>query len=302
MTVTYRDFIHPEDDRARRELEAVPGFDVVTKCFLKFGVEQFVHGLMMARCVRLSKKQLPDIYGLLPPVAEKFGIEEPEFYLEMNPIPNAYTMGDTRRFLVVTSGILKHITDRAELESIIAHECGHIVCRHVFYMTMARMLATVGESIGIPQILFAPVGLAFNYWARRSELSADRASAVYSGSADPIVKSLLRLTGGPADLTAKIDVAQYAAQALAYDELQANSAWHKILQGCAVMNEDHPFPAVRIHEIMRWADSEEFKRACRGWVGGLDSTSCAKCGKSISREDRFCCHCGHPTEKKNEGK
>lgn len=92
MTVTYRDFIHPEDDRARRELEAVPGFDKVTKCFMKFGVEKFLHGSLMANCIRLSPTQLPEIYGLLPPVARKFGIAEPEFYLQMDPSPNACTM------------------------------------------------------------------------------------------------------------------------------------------------------------------------------------------------------------------
>ena len=48
MKVSYKDFIHPQDDAARRELEAVPGFDMVTKCFLKFGVEKFLHGYLMA--------------------------------------------------------------------------------------------------------------------------------------------------------------------------------------------------------------------------------------------------------------
>ena len=296
MKVSYKDFIHPHDAAARRELEAVPGFDTVTKCFLKFGLEQYLHGYFMANYVRLSKTQLPKIYGLLPPVVERFGIEEPEYYLHMNPSPNAFTVGDTKCFIVVTSGLLEHIADRKEQEAIIVHECGHIVCRHVFYRTMASMMASVGAAIGIPSALFAPMGLAFNYWSRRSELSADRAAAVHLGSPEPAVVSLLRISGGPHRITADINLEEYAEQANAYYALQRDSKWHKLLQSCAVMNATHPFTAVRIHELLKWCDTDKYKKLCDSWQNGLDMIRCRECGQDISREDKFCCHCGIPVK------
>ena len=294
MKVSYKDFIHPQDDAARRELEAVPGFNLLVKWFLKFGLEQFLHGYFMANYIRLSKTQLPEIYNLLPPVAKKFGIEEPEFYLQMNPAPNAYTTGDERRFIVVTSGLLEHITDVKERESIIAHECGHIVCRHVFYMTMARMLSMAGFSFGIPSALVAPLDLAFKYWSRRCELSADRASAVYLGEVNPAIQALLRITGGPQQFTKDLNIDEYASQSQAYYALQKDSKWHKLLQSCAVMNQDHPFSAVRIQEMIKWCDTDRYKQLCKSWVDGIDMVVCAKCGKSVSKNDRFCCYCGHP--------
>lgn len=294
MTVTYRDFIHPEDDRARRELEAVPGFDTVTKCFMKFGVEKFLHGSLMANCIRLSPTQLPEMYGLLPPVARKFGIAEPEFYLQMDPSPNACTMGDETRFLVITSGLLQYIRDPKERESVIAHECGHIVCRHVFYLTMAHLLMSVGSSIGIPSALFAPITLALNYWLRRSELSADRASAAYLGDPAPVMRSLLRLTGGPHVLTESVNMDEYAKQADDYYKLLEDSKWHKLLQSLAVMNANHPFSAVRVREVSSWCGNEAFRRLCAAWKDGLEGVICRSCGKPIARGDRFCCHCGRP--------
>lgn len=51
----------------------------------------------------------------------------------------------------------------------------------------------------------------------------------------------------------------YLRQADAYDKL-LESNWDKILQGMAVMHMDHPFLAVRAREIVRWGESEQFRR------------------------------------------
>lgn len=285
-------FQHPEDLAARKKLEAVPGFGLFTRKFLEFGAESFLHGLYMGSCIRLSPAQLPEIYNLLPPVCEAFGIDEPEFYLQMSPVPNAWTAGDKRVLLVVTSGLLEHMTDSAERQTVIAHECGHIVCRHVLYSTMARLLLMLGASVfSWIKAFSGAIELALAYWQRRSELSADRAGAIWSGAADPMVRGLLRLTGGPASLTSAINSAEFAAQARAYDELQANSKWHKILQGVAVMNKDHPFSAVRVRELLSWQDSREFAFA-RDSIRPGNSPLCPSCRLPHEPGQKFCRHCG----------
>ena len=101
------EFIHPEDAAALRQLENIPGFPVLAKKILELGFEKLKYGINMASAVRLSKTQLPDLYNHLPAICEKLGMPEPEFYLEMNPFPNAYTFGDTRIFIVVTSGLVE---------------------------------------------------------------------------------------------------------------------------------------------------------------------------------------------------
>ncbi|MFR0835563.1 MAG: hypothetical protein ACLSG8_04775 [Barnesiella sp.] len=100
------DYIHPEDEAALRNMQALPGFAAAMKLFMRYYDEQVTHGLNMANKIRLSETQLPHIYHKLPPICRKLTIEEPEFYLEMNPVPNAYAMGDTRTMISVTSGLL----------------------------------------------------------------------------------------------------------------------------------------------------------------------------------------------------
>lgn len=87
---------------------------------MSLGLEQFQYGVNMASSIRLSPTQLPELYNHLPPICKKLGIEEPEFYLEMNPVPNAWTFGDTRIFITVTSGLVE-MMDNEELDAIGNH-------------------------------------------------------------------------------------------------------------------------------------------------------------------------------------
>ncbi|MGL4942892.1 MAG: M48 family metallopeptidase [Thermoguttaceae bacterium] len=291
MPVHYRDFIHPEDDAARQQLEAIPGFQTVVKYILSLGVEKYFHNLYMAQHIRLSNKQLHHIYTLLPPICRKFGIDEPELYLEMNPFPNAYTLGDKQTFVVITSGLLDHLKNDEELKAVIAHECGHILCRHVFYRTMASMIVQLADSLGFLGNLVMPVQIALNYWSRRSELSADRAELVYLGNSMPVVGALVRLSGGPASITESICIAEYAAQAQSYLDLQQNK-WDKVLQTASVVNMSHPFSAIRIHEILKWEQSDQYQRLHKAMFDP-NEVSCAHCGNVITEKThKFCRRCG----------
>lgn len=288
--ISYRDFIHPADEAARRNLEAIPGFASTVKAFLRMGYEQFFHGLYMANKIRLSERQLPDLYRRLPPVCARLGIAEPEFYLEMNPFPNAYTFGDTRTLLCVTSGLLEYL-EEDEIEAVIAHECGHIACRHVLYHSMARLLMQGAAMLGMAGTLLAPIRLGLLYWHRRSELSADRAAAAVLGSADSVVETMVRLSGGPKHLTQEVDIAEYAAQADAYDTLQ-ESKWDKILQSMAIMNQNHPFPTVRVREIRKWTAGDSFQRMVATLAEQAAQILCPQCAKPVDRAWKYCQYCG----------
>lgn len=289
-TIHPSEFIHPEDEAARRQLEAIPGFAPALKLILRAGLEQYFHGTNMANKIRLSSNQLPDLYKRLPPFCNLLGIEEPEFYLEMNPMPNAYTFGDTRVFLTITSGLVEYLEDD-ELNAVIAHECGHIVCRHVLYHTMGSLILRGVSELGIAGNLLAPLQLGLLYWSRRSEFSADRAAAAVSGSPEPVVETMVRLAGGPKSLTSDVNIEAFANQANDYEMLKENR-WDRILQTLAIMNQDHPFLAVRLREIRKWAATEQFKRIADA-LADYHGENCPNCGRTLSEDWIFCKHCGY---------
>ncbi len=285
-----KDFIHPEDEAALRNLEAIPGFAQVLKLLMKWYHEKLVHGINMASKIRLSPTQLPEIYNLLPPICKRLSIAEPEFYLEMNPAPNAYAFGDTNTAVTVTSGLIQYLTTE-EVESVIAHECGHIACRHMLYHSLAQIIIDKLDSMGLLGDLAMPVALAFYYWQRKSELSADRAGAIGVGSIERVVNTQIRLAGGPKEITGTTNIEEFVKQADYYDTLKQGT-WDKLLQIQAVMYCSHPFAAVRVREILRWGNTDHYQRLVKGIEAYESTPKCQKCQNIVDPEWRFCKFCG----------
>lgn len=284
------EYIHPEDEAARRNMEAIPGFSSAIKLFMRYFSEQLCHGLNMANKIRLSPTQLPDIYQKLPPICKNLSIAEPEFYLEMNPFPNAYAMGDTRTMVTVTSGLLEYLNDE-EISSVLAHECGHIACRHMLYHTMAQLLASGINNLGILGDAITPIFWALQYWSRRSELSADRAGAVALGSIERVVDVQIRLAGGPKSITGGVNIEEFVKQAEYYDSLQ-NNKWDKFLQNWSILESSHPYAAIRVREIMRWGQTDQWKRIKEKIELGESGLQCPSCGSPADESWSFCKHCG----------
>lgn len=290
--IPYNYFIHPEDERAMLAMKSIPGFDSLVKKYMAEGLEEMVNGENLASNIRLSESQLPDVYHRVKRICDMLGIRDyPEVYLCMSPYPNAWTYGETMPSITLTSALLEYLKDD-ELDSVIAHECGHIICHHVLYNTVVHFL-----SLGVGSFLTGitkPLRLAVKHWQRTSELSADRVAVMVAGI-DAFVRSELRLTGGPRSITDMIDVKEYIRQAREYDKLLAHGDGGNVLQDIAVMENTHPFSAVRIMEAMRWEESIDFKNIKDLTFG--EATICPQCHKQIYSNWIFCRHCGSKVKK-----
>lgn len=241
----------------------------------------------MASKIRLSETQLPKIYARIKRICDKLDLDCPEVYLEMSPYPNAYTYGDTDIFMVLTSSLFYYLDDD-EIDSVIAHECGHIICHHVLYHTLAEFLRT--GMTGLIGSLAEPLKLAIYYWERKSELSADRAAALVCG-VDTVVRTQLRLAGGQKDLTGEVNIEEWAAQAEQYEDIRSGSLWNRVLQMGATMTLDHPFAAVRVREALNWSRTESFHMAKQLLEGSL--RLCPNCNQPVEPNWTYCKHCGH---------
>ena len=284
------DFIHPEDAVALRTLESIPGFPALVKKFLQIGLEQMQYGVNMASTIRLSPTQLPHLYNHLPPICKRLGIAEPEFYLEMNPMPNAWTFGDTKIYITITSGLVELLNDE-ELDAVIAHECGHILCRHVLYHSLAEYVLRGVDSLGLLGKLALPFEVALYYWYRKSELSCDRAAAIAT-SPEIVASAMARLSGGPKEITSKINLKEWMKQADIYDQIYNDGVWNKTLQISVTMARSHPFSAVRVREIMKWGVTEQYRRI-KNYLLSAPERVCPSCRRPVDSGWKFCKYCGH---------
>ena len=216
--------------------------------------EDMMHGINLASKIKLGPTQLPEIHAILRETCETLQIQEPELYLEMDPIPNAYTSGDTKPFVVVNSGIIDLLRPD-ELKAVIAHECGHILCHHVLYHTLASLLVSAGGGVGSffgLGIVSEPLQWALMYWVRRSEFSADRVAAYVTNDADVVARTMMRLAGGGTKITAQVDMEQFVRQAAEYQKFMRDSDKSKFIQNWMVKDASHPYPAVRAAEVKKW--------------------------------------------------
>ena len=251
MAIPYADFIHPSDKKALDALKAVPGFDLVLKKFMSVVGEKMFQIQMTSSYLKLGTEQLPEIYNILVKVCKKLQIDVPELYLALDREPNAGTYGDTDIFIVINSGLIETMT-LEQIETVIAHECGHIVCRHVLYHTMGRYILTGAELFVnglISKTIVTSLQYAFAYWMRCSEFSADRVSAYYHNSADPVIDVMMALSGGTNNLNLKLNREAFFKQAENYKVLVDNSAYSKVLEFIQYGLVDHPLNAYRAYEI-----------------------------------------------------
>lgn len=257
-------FIHDSDRATLKALKAIPGFSAVFKAFMNVWSERQYRIQNMSSKIKLSEEQLPKYYNMLPPICEKLGIEVPDLYLELDVVPNAYTYGDTKPFITITSGLLETLPDEL-IPAVLAHECGHIVCHHTLYTTMGAVIlggaSIMGGMLGLGKLVTLPLQVAFYYWMRCSEYSADRASAVYTGSADAITDVCMRFAGLDKDIIDESSKELFMKQAVSYKEMIENSKWDKTLEFFALMKATHPFTAVRAYEVDEWTKTDDFQKA-----------------------------------------
>ena len=257
-------YIHPADRRALAALRAIPGIDTALKKLLEVTGESAIRVIFTASAVKVTPKQCPDLHAKLQVACSTLGVELPELFVQQSPIPNAFTGGVKRPVIVLYSALLERLTDE-EVLAVVAHEVGHIHAEHVLYLTAARLIelaanaALVAAPLGllIKELLTLTMRYALLAWARRAELSCDRAALLVTQDADVVGRTMMKLAGGT--FASKVDYPQFLEQARDfqknYDEKALDRFWADIITA----SMSHPFPVWRVSEILKWVEFGEYR-------------------------------------------
>lgn len=268
--MTLEELIHPDDATALKALKNIPALPKVMEKVFQYGYDEISWSENVTTNIRLSETQMPEIYNRLPPICRRLGIPVPELYLQMTPIANAWTSGHNRVFIVLTFGLIKRVKGE-ELDAILAHECGHILCQHVLYQTLANAVFTLSDSLldsivgMIGNVAMKPIRQALITWSRASELSADRVACIIT-SAETLTRALARLSI-PRYIVDGMDLNAWAKQGKDYEALKQGTIWNKIVRWMANQDVDHPYLPVRAYEAFEW----EKTRTC------IQMKSCPSC-------------------------
>lgn len=172
---------------------------------------------------------------------------------------NAATFGSAHPCIYVTSGLVNKLPLNL-LPSVLAHECGHIACKHSLYHSIAaQLVGGIDQSplVRIPAIgkyLTPTLVRALLFWDRCSELSADRAAALCDGTADKTIDVLLQLNG----YGKNVDRKEFLKQALDLKSFVNDSKSNKLMELMLVQDETHPRLATRAYECYEWSQSAQY--------------------------------------------
>jgi Zn-dependent protease with chaperone function len=248
-------FQHPDDIKATEALRSVPGLDTVVSKIMEYGFERLYYLDNVAGNVRVTEKMFGRLYKSLRWGCQILDVEEPELYIHVDPVPNAFTYGHTRPFIVMTSGLVDMLDDE-ERFFVLAHELGHIKADHVLYTVLAKNIAAImtliGQAtLGIGSLLGQGLVLALYDWFRKAELTADRAGLLCTQDLDPCIRTFMKLAGGASRLYGEMDQNEFLRQIRAYEDSDRSNL-NKAYKILLTVYRTHPFPILRAKELDLW--------------------------------------------------
>ena len=243
------------DHKATEALRKIPGLDRVIAKILEYGLERALYLENIANNVRVTEKMFPRLHKQLKWGCKILEVEEPELYVTVDPMPNAYTFGHTQPFIVITSGLLDMLDDE-ERFFVIGHELGHIKADHLLYNLVARNIAAIvallGQAtLGIGALLAQGAVYAIYEWQRNAELSCDRAGLLCVQDLEPPMRTLMKLAGGARSLYDEMDMAEFLTQARDYEDAD-RSTLNRVYKVLLTAARTHPYAVLRAKEIDLW--------------------------------------------------
>lgn len=261
--ISTRAWEHPADRSALVALRKLSGFDDILKKLGGLVSERAVRLLFLASAVRASERQFANLHDMVRDAAYTLDLEKvPPLFVSQDPQPNAFCIGMDAPVIMVTTGLVD-LLDEEEMRAVIGHEVGHAMSGHAVYRTMLLILTNLATKIAwIPlgNIAILAIITALKEWFRKAELSCDRAGLLVGQDLQASMRGLMKLAGG--HHLHEMNTDAFLEQAEEYDK--AGDLRDGVIKLMQVLPQTHPFVAVRVQKLKKWAESDEYSSILAG--------------------------------------
>ncbi|BAY16745.1 peptidase M48 Ste24p [Anabaenopsis circularis NIES-21] len=266
-------FRHPLDRQAEQALRNLPGFELIARKFMEFVYERPQLVYLMGNTIQVGPRQYSTIYQIFRECVRDLDVyPEPALFVSQNPQANSYALGQENPYIVINTGILD-LLEEVEIRAVLAHELGHIKCGHTILIQMAMWAMSAASALGeltfgIGNFVTQALIYAFFEWRRKAELTADRAALLVIDDINPVMSSMMKVSGGSSKYAHECSLQEFIHQSENYQALNEDglNQIYKFLiyDGAQGMMLSHPFAVERIHYLREWAVSEEYQQIRRG--------------------------------------
>ena len=261
--ISSKAYEHPADRAATSALHAIPLLDQVIKRFTDLNHERRLRQIIIGNSVRIGEDQVPDVWRSYVQCASILDLPTiPSLYVVNDASVNAMTIGAKTPIVVVNSSLVSAYRP-PEVQTVLAHELGHVLSEHYYYMTALLLLKQVMEGALPKSLLFGlPVQamyLALLEWARAAELSSDRAAALVMGDPLEPCRVLMRIAGGALP---GMSLEAFLKQATDYTD--EDDLFSRHARFWVELRLTHPIAVRRVKELIGWVQSGDYDRIRSG--------------------------------------
>jgi Zn-dependent protease with chaperone function len=220
---------------------------VLVMLLVSYAASRSHHRTLLNRALPVTAENAPALSRLVRLASERIEPGPVDVFVAPGKALNAYTFGLARPRVVVLYDALLRTMDADELLFVVGHELGHVRLGHT------TLNSLVGGLAGIPSPFAASavLAMAFLWWNRACEYSADRAGLLACASPNKAIAALVKLAAG--DRASSLsELKRVIAEIEAEDD-------HP-LAGLSEALSSHPMMVRRIEELRRYARSSEYRR------------------------------------------
>jgi len=205
------------------------------------------HQSLVRSARRITAKDMPEMAKIVHRGVSRLNPGQVEVYALSSPELNAYTFGLSSPKVVVLYSQLFQVMDADEILFILGHELGHVALGHTWLNSLVGGIAGIPSSWSAGSLLT----MAFLWWNRACEYSADRAGMLACGKPEKAITALIKLAAGPHANTS-------LALERAYHQIDAED--DTVLGTLNEVLSSHPMLIRRIQELRSYAASNQYHR------------------------------------------
>ncbi len=226
---------------------------------------------LLGSAVKGTPQQFPRVHQIAVECSATLGIPMPSIYVapSLGEL-SAHTLGtEDDALIAINAAIVDHLSED-ELRFVIGHECGHIQNNHVVFMTALHYLSVSAASF--LRWIVMPATIALKSWARRAEITGDRAGLLCTRDLGVGTAAIVKLALGSKKLYGELDMDEYLKQ---LDEGK------KGLGRASELFRSHPYLPKRIEALRLFSKTALYRRHAKlgpedteGKIDGLDAHAC----------------------------
>ncbi len=220
---------------------------VVAMVALSYALNRSHHKTLMERARQVTPQDMPVLAALAVESIARLQTGPVHVFVAPSNRLNAYTFGLSSPKVVVLNSSLLQVMDADEMCFILGHELGHVRLGHT------RLNSLMGGMAGIPSpfVASAILTMAFLWWNRACEFSADRAGLLVCSKPHKAITALVKLAAGK-DGRTRAGLERTLQRIEAEDD--------HALSGLGEALTTHPMMVRRIEKLRRYAASNEYQR------------------------------------------